>query len=56
MPGTAFFMLKTVKMEIEIVSKWVVEYEDDLYSWAFYKTSSREIAQDLIKETFLLAF
>lgn len=43
-------------MEKEIVSKWVVEYGDDLYSWAFYKTSSRETAQDLIQETFLSAF
>jgi len=49
-------MLKTAKMEKEIVSKWVVEYGDDLYSWAFYKTSSRETAQDLIQETFLSAF
>jgi RNA polymerase sigma-70 factor (ECF subfamily) len=43
-------------MEKEIVSKWVGEYGDDLYSWAFYKTSSRETAQDLIQETFLSAF
>jgi len=49
-------MLKIVRMEKEIVSKWVGEYGDDLYSWAFYKTSSRETAQDLIQETFLSAF
>ena len=49
-------MLKTAEVEKEIVSKWVGEYGDDLYSWAFYKTSSRETAQDLIQETFLSAF
>jgi RNA polymerase sigma-70 factor (ECF subfamily) len=38
------------------VSIWVNEYSDHLYSWALYKTSSKEVAQDLVQETFLSAF
>lgn len=30
-------------------------YFDSLYSWAFYKTSSKESAEDLVQETFLVA-
>ena len=33
----------------------VEEYGDELYSWAYYKTSSNEIAEDLVQETFLSA-
>lgn len=35
---------------------WVHLYSDNLYSWAFHKTSSREVAEDLVQETFLAAF
>ena len=34
---------------------WVHMYSDDLYTWAFYKTSHRETAEDLVQETFLAA-
>lgn len=34
---------------------WVDLYSDKLYSWAFHKTSSKEIAEDLVQETFLAA-
>lgn len=32
---------------------WVDLYSDQLYSWAFFKTSSKETAEDLVQETFL---
>lgn len=35
---------------------WVMEFSDELYSWAFYKTSSRETAEDLVQDTFLSAY
>lgn len=39
-----------------ILEKWVNQFSDDLYSWALYKTSSKETAEDLVQETFLAAF
>lgn len=38
------------------VNCWVDLYSDKMYSWAFYKTSSKEIAEDLVQDTFLVAF
>ncbi|WPR71422.1 sigma-70 family RNA polymerase sigma factor [Flavobacterium sp. NG2] len=38
------------------VESWVHQFGDELYSWAFYKTSSKETAEDLVQETFLAAF
>lgn len=38
------------------VETWVNQYSDALYSWALYKTSSKETAEDLVQETFLAAF
>lgn len=38
------------------LSQWLDEYGDDMYSWAAYKTSSKETAEDLVQETFLSAF
>ena len=32
---------------------WVDLYSDQLYSWAFFKTSSKETAEDLVQETFM---
>lgn len=40
----------------EITSKWVEEYTDILYSWAYHKTSNKEVAEDLVQETFLAAY
>jgi len=37
-------------------TEWVNLYSDKLYSWAFHKTSNKEIAEDLVQETFLAAF
>ncbi|MFD2917238.1 sigma-70 family RNA polymerase sigma factor [Psychroserpens luteus] len=39
-----------------IVEKWVNEYSEALFSWAFYKTSSKETAEDLVQDTFLAAY
>jgi RNA polymerase sigma-70 factor (TIGR02943 family) len=41
--------------QIEI-SRWLDEYGDDMYSWAVYKTSSKETAEDLVQDTMLSAF
>ncbi len=40
----------------EIIKSWVNLYSDSLYSWALYKTSEKEISEDLVQETFLAAF
>jgi RNA polymerase sigma factor (sigma-70 family) len=37
------------------IREWVASYTDDLYSWAYYKTSDKETAQDLVQDTFLAA-
>ncbi len=34
---------------------WVELYSDQLFTWAFYKTSDKETAEDLVQETFLAA-
>lgn len=38
------------------IKVWVKEYTDDFFKHAFYKTSSREIAEDLVQDTFLSAY
>lgn len=35
--------------------EWFEAYSDDLYGWAYYKTSSREVAEDLVQDTYLSA-
>ncbi|PKP45075.1 MAG: RNA polymerase subunit sigma [Bacteroidetes bacterium HGW-Bacteroidetes-12] len=45
-----------IKNKNEQLTNWVNEYSDKLYSWAFYKTSKKEVAEDLVQETFLSAF
>lgn len=37
------------------VKCWVDLYSDKMYSWAFYKTGSKETAEDLVQDTFLAA-
>ena len=34
---------------------WAELYSDQLFTWAFYKTSNKETAEDLVQETFLAA-
>lgn len=38
------------------VKRWVEMYSDKMYSWTFYKTNSKEIAEDLVQDTFLASF
>jgi RNA polymerase sigma-70 factor (ECF subfamily) len=42
-------------MENENLKNWVNEFTNELYKWAYYKTSSVETAEDLVQETFLAA-
>jgi RNA polymerase sigma-70 factor (ECF subfamily) len=39
-----------------VFEKWVNQFSDELFSWAFYKTSLKETAEDLVQETFLAAY
>jgi RNA polymerase sigma-70 factor (TIGR02943 family) len=39
----------------QTIESWVNLYGDECYSWAFYKTSSREVAEDIVQDTFLSA-
>jgi RNA polymerase sigma-70 factor (TIGR02943 family) len=38
------------------IAAWFAEYGDDMYSWANYKTSSKETAEDLVQDTMLSAY
>ncbi len=40
----------------ELFKTWVNDYTDQLYSWAYHKTSSKEMAEDLVQDTFLSAY
>ncbi|MFC2111027.1 sigma-70 family RNA polymerase sigma factor [Bacteroidota bacterium] len=42
-------------MKNDVIEKLVAKYTEELYNWAFYKTSSSEVAEDLVQETFLAA-
>ena len=39
-----------------IFRSWVEDWSDKIYSWALYKTNSKENAEDLVQETFMAAF
>lgn len=39
----------------ELLERWVNEYADALFSWAYHKTLSKETAEDIVQETFLAA-
>lgn len=40
----------------QTISSWVHRFSDDLYAWALHKTNHKEIAEDLVQDTFLAAF
>jgi len=40
----------------KIIKEWVDEFSSEMFSWAFYKTSHKETAEDLVQETFIIAF
>jgi RNA polymerase sigma-70 factor (ECF subfamily) len=39
----------------DIIKSWVKVHSDSMYSWALHKTSFKEVAEDLVQETFLVA-
>lgn len=50
-------MSNTVILDLKSeFAEWVNSYSDRLYSWAVHKTSSKEVAEDLVQETFYAAF
>ncbi len=42
-------------MQTHELTQWVSEHTEEMYKWALYKTSSRELAEDLVQDTFLAA-
>ncbi len=40
----------------QAIKEWVELYTADMISWALYKTSHKETAEDLVQETFIAAF
>lgn len=45
-----------MKKDKKQFASWVDAYSDALYQWAYFKTSSKEVAEDLVQETFLAAY
>lgn len=45
-----------ISQPVSIIKCWVDLYTDKMYSWALHKTGSKEIAEDLVQDTFLVAF
>lgn len=39
-----------------IIKSLVESHSDKMYSWALYKTTNKETAEDLVQETFMVAF
>ncbi len=39
-----------------VLAHWVDQFGDELYTWAFHKTRDESLAEDLIQDTFLVAF
>ena len=39
----------------DLLAEWVNQYTHDLLRWATFKTNNKEVAEDLIQETFLAA-
>jgi len=38
-----------------LITEWVNLYSDNLFTWAYHKTSSKEIAEDIVQDTFVSA-
>lgn len=47
--------IKSIEIK-SIFTEWVNQFSDKLYSWALHKTSNKEVAEDLVQETFLSAY
>jgi RNA polymerase sigma-70 factor (TIGR02943 family) len=41
--------------EEKILENWVRQYTNDLFNWAYHKTSDYQSAEDIVQETFLVA-
>ena len=39
-----------------LITTWVNQYSDELYSWANHKINNKEQAEDIVQETFLSAY
>ena len=37
------------------IQDWVTQYGDDMYRWAIHKTSDKDMAADLVQDTFMAA-
>lgn len=42
--------------KVKLIEDWVYQYSDDLYSWAIKKTRSKELAEDMVQDTFISCF
>ena len=42
-------------LDLAIIS-WVELYSDKMFTWAFYKTNHKEVAEDLVQDTFMVAY
>ncbi|MDD2794049.1 MAG: sigma-70 family RNA polymerase sigma factor [Sediminibacterium sp.] len=38
-----------------IIKEWVHSYSDRMYSWALHRTNNKEVAEDLVQDTFVAA-
>ncbi|MEO5501457.1 MAG: sigma-70 family RNA polymerase sigma factor [Ginsengibacter sp.] len=38
------------------IKSWVEAYSDKMYSWALYKTNNKETSEDLVQQTFMIAY
>lgn len=48
-------MLKEISMSLADPKLWVDKYADHLYNYAICRINDKEIAKDLVQETFLAA-
>lgn len=48
-------LLNLMATNTNLLSNWVNEYTEDMFSWAFHKVSDAELAKDFVQETFLAA-
>jgi RNA polymerase sigma-70 factor (ECF subfamily) len=48
--------IKKENTKKELFSEWVNLYTDDLLKWAIFKTSSIEVAEDLVQDVYYSAF
>ena len=47
--------IKKTNRKAENLSDWVNQYAEGMLSWTSFKVSDRELAKDLVQDTFLVA-